>query len=216
MRSLADVKIWLGQSQIPPIGILSVSTILRPNSTPPSLAAVNPLPRFQLPSVNTTSITVSSVTVPVINQQPLTMFSQVQPSVAPATTRTQVNIPTSHVIPNLSAWTFPAPSSFPTVHATVPQPVRGQVTLPSRTAAPIVTTTGILEPVVPIQIGGTTFYSYSHATTLPTTTLPLPQSTTAPVNVHFPTFPTPLQSTRFPCNTNCSYCPRSCAITDCC
>ena len=106
---------------------------------------------LQLPTLNTTSNTVSSVTLPVVNQQPLTMFSQVQPYVAPATTRTQVNIPTIHVLTNLSAWTFPAPSNFPTVHATVPQPVRGQVTLPSKTAEVIVTTTGIFAPVVPIQ-----------------------------------------------------------------
>ena len=82
MRSLADVNTGPGKNQIPPIGISSVSTIQRSNSTPPSLAAVNPLPMFQLPTVNTTSNTVSSVTVavPVVNQQPLTMFSQVQPS----------------------------------------------------------------------------------------------------------------------------------------
>ena len=119
MRSLADGNIGPRQSQIPQIGISSNSTFLRPNNTPPSFAAINPLPMFQLPTVSTTSNIVSSVTVPVVNQQPLTMLSQVQPSVAPATTRTQVNIPSSHVIPNLSAWTFPAPSSFPTVHTTV-------------------------------------------------------------------------------------------------
>ena len=153
MRSLTDVNIRPGQNQIPPIGISSVSTIPMPNSTPPSLAAVNPLPNFQLPTVNTTSNTVSSVTVPVVNQQSLTMFLQIQPSVTPATTMTQVSIPTSHVIQNLSAWTFPAPSSFPTVHATIPQPVRGHVTLLSTTASPIVTTTGTFAPVVPIQSG---------------------------------------------------------------
>ena len=64
------------------------------------------------------------------------MLRQVQPSVAPAMTVTQVYIPTNHVIPNLSAWTFPAPSSIPTLHAAVPQPVRGQVTLTSTAAAP--------------------------------------------------------------------------------
>ena len=198
MRSLADVNLALGQTQFPSIGIPSVPTIPRPNSTPPSVAAVNPLPNFQLPTVNTTSNTVSSVAVPVVNQQPLTMFSQVQPSVAPATTRNQVNIPTSHVIQKLSAWTFPAPSSFPTVYATVPQAERGQSTLPSTTAAPIVTTTGVFAPVVPIQSGGTTFYCNLLATTTPSMTIPSPPSKTAPVNVPFPTFPTTLQSTAPP------------------
>ena len=195
MRLLADGNIGPRQSLIPQIGISSNSTILRPNSTPPSFAAINPLPMFQLPTVSITSNTVSSVTVPVVNQQPLTMFSQVQLSVAPATTRTQVNIPSSHVIPNLSAWTFPAPSSFPTVHTTVPQPVRGQAMLPSTTATPIVTTTGIFTPVVPIQSGGTTFYCNPLATTTPSMTFPIPPSTTAPVNVPFPTFPHTVQST---------------------
>ena len=213
MRSLTDVNIGLGQNQNPPIEISSVSTIPRPNSTPTSLAAVNPLPNFQLPTVNTTSNTVSSVTVPVVNQQPLTMFSQIQPSVATATSMTQVNIPTSYVIPNLSAWTFPAPSSFPTVHATVPQPVRGHVTIPSTIASPIVTTTGIFAPVVPIQSGGTTFYCNLLAATTPTTTFPIPPSTTAPVKVAFRTFPFVNHS---PCNANCSYCPRPCTTIDCC
>ena len=130
------------------------------------------------------------MTVPMVNPQSRTLLPHVQPSV------TQVNIPTSHVIPNLSAWTFPAPSSFPTVHATVPQPVRGQVTLPSTTASPIVTTTGIFAPVVvPTQSGGTTFYCNPLATTTPSMTIPIPQSTTTPVNVPFPTFPTTVQST---------------------
>ena len=40
----------------------------------------------------------------------------------------------------------------------VPQPVRGQVTLPSTTAAQIVTTMWIFAPIIPIQSGGTTFY----------------------------------------------------------
>ena len=189
VRSSANVNIGQRQNQVPPIGILSNSTILRPNSTPPSLAAVNTLPIFQPRSVNTTSNTVSTMTVPMVNPQSRTLLPHVQPSV------TQVNIPTSHVIPNLSAWTFPAPSSFPTVHATVPQPVRGQVTLPSTTASPIVTTTGIFAPVVPIQSGGTTFYCNPLATTTPSMTIPIPQSTTAPVNVPFPTFPTTVQST---------------------
>ena len=189
VRSSANVNIGQSQSQIPPIGVSSNSTILRPNSTPPSLAAVNTLPIFQPRPVNTTSNTVSTMTVPMVNPQSRTLLAHVQPFV------TQVNIPTSHVIPNLSAWTFPAPSSFPTVHATVPQPVRGQVTLPSTTASPIVTTTGIFAPVVPIQSGGTTFYCNPLATTTPSMTIPIPQSTTAPLNVLFPTFPTTVQST---------------------
>ena len=203
MRSLDGVNIGQGQSQDPPIGISSVPTILRPNSSPPALTAVNPLPFFQPPPVNTTTNTVSSVTVPV------TMYPQVQSSVTPAATMTQVNIPTSHVIPNLSAWTFPAPSSFPAVHAAVPKTAGGHVSLPNPTAVPIVPTTGVFAPVVPIQSGGTTFYCNPLATTSPSMTIPITQSTTANVSDHS-------SVNRPPCNTNCSYCPRHYTTTDCC
>ena len=125
----------------------------------------------------------------------MTLLAHVQPSVAPVTTKTQVNIPTSLVMPNLSAWTFHAPSLLPTVHATVSHPVRGEATSTSITAAPIVTNTGVFTPVVPIQSRGTTFYCKPLATTLPTTTSSILQSTTEPVNIPCPTFPTTVQST---------------------
>ena len=152
--------------------------------------------------MSTRTITVSSVTVPVASQQSLTRFLQVQRSVGPTTRMTQVNIPTSHVIHNLSAWTFPAPRNLPKVHATVPQPVRGSFTLTSTSAALIVTTTGVSAAVVPIQSGGTTFYCNLLATTLPSTTLSIPlTTTTAPGNVPFPTFPTTVQSIVPPATT---------------
>ena len=187
VRSSADVIVGTGQSRIPRIGISSVPTILRPNSKPPSLAAVNPLPIFQLPPVNTTSNIVSFLTVPVVNQQSLTLFPQLRPFATLGSTIPQVNIQTSHVSPNLSPWTFPALSSLPTVHATVP--------LPNTIVAPIVTKTGIFTPVVPIQTGGTSFYCNPPATTTPIMSFPIQQSTTTPVNVPFPTFPTTVQST---------------------
>ena len=189
VRSFANVNIEQRQSQIPPIGISSNSTILRPNSTPPPLAAVNTLPYFQPRPVNTTSNTVSTMTVPMINPQSRTLLPHVEPSV------TQVNISTSHVIPNLSAWSFPAPNSFPLVYAAVPQPVQGEVTSTSTTAAPEVTNTGVFTPVVPIQSGGTTFYCNLLATTIPVTTSSMSPCTTAPVSGPFPTFPTTAQST---------------------
>ena len=82
MRSSVSFKIGLGQNQTPSFGISSVPTNPRLTSTIPA---------------NTTTNTVSSATVPV------TKYPPVQLSVTPTTTMTQVNIPTSHVIPNLSA-----------------------------------------------------------------------------------------------------------------
>ena len=189
VRSSANVNIGQRQNQIPPIGISSNSTILRPNSNPPSLAAVNTLPFFQPRPVNTTSNTVSTKTVPMVNPQSRTLLPHVQPSV------TQVNIPTSHVKPNLSAWSFPAPNRFPTVYAAVPQPVQGEVTSTSTTAAPKVTNTGVFTPVVPIQSGGTTFYCNPLATTIPVTNSSMSPCTTAPVSGPLPTFSTTAQST---------------------
>ena len=200
VRSFAVVNFGPGQNQIPPIGISSSPNILRPNSTPHTLAAFNTpfgMTPFFLPQpVNTTSNTVSSMIVPKVNPQSMTMLPQVQPSVVLLpTTKTQVNVPTSHVIPNLSAWTFLAPSSFPTVHAAVPQPVRGKFTSTSTTAAPILTNHGVFTQVVPIQCGRTNFYCNPLATKLRKTHLLIPRSTTAPVNVLFLTFPTTVQST---------------------
>ena len=77
VRSFTKDNIGPGQSQIPPVGISSNSTILRPNSTPSSLAVI-PLPTFQLTPVNTISNTVSSsMTLPVVNQlQQVTCYSE--------------------------------------------------------------------------------------------------------------------------------------------
>ena len=209
MKFFVNVNIGPGQSQIPPIGISSDSTILRTNSTPPSLAAVNALSFFQPQPVTTTSNTVSSMTVPMVNPHSRTLLRQVQPSVTPATTKIQVNILTSHVIPNLSAWTIPAPSRFPTAQAAVPQQhVNGEVTSTSTTAAPKVANTGVFTPVVPIQSGGTTFYCNPLATTIPVTTSPMSPSTTAPVNDYS-------SVNRSPHYANFSYCKRYCATTDC-
>ena len=49
-----------------------------------------------------------------------------------------------------------------------------------------------------MQSGGTIFYCNPLATTTPSMTIPIQQSTTAPVNVSFPTFPTTVQSTAPP------------------
>ena len=81
IRSQADVNIGPRQSQIPPIGISSVSTVPRPNSTPPLLAAVNPLPMFQLPTVPTAPVNV-----------PLPIFLTTVQSTIPPATPTAVTI----------------------------------------------------------------------------------------------------------------------------
>ena len=71
VRSSGDVNVGTRQVPIPSIGIASVPTNLGPTSTPASVDAVNQLPFFQPPPVNTTSKTVSSMTVPMVNPQNL-------------------------------------------------------------------------------------------------------------------------------------------------
>ena len=184
VKSSADVNTGADQRQIPTFGIASFLIILRPKTTPHLLAIVNPLQYwiYQFWTL-TTSNTVSSTTVPVVNQQSLTMFPQVQSSVPLVTTLTQVNNPTSHVLPNLSAWTFPAPSSFLTILATVSHPVRG-----CYVNEPIVATRGNFVPVVPIQCGETSPFCNHLAILILNRTLLMSQSTTSPVKVRFRRF----------------------------
>ena len=122
------------------------------NSCPPSLAAVSHLPFRHVPSV---AAPTTSTTAPPASQTP-NLPSQTQQPVIPITTQPLLTIPSSHAVPNLSAWTFPAGNSLPITQYTAPPPTGGQFTSSGTVAAPIVTTTGNSVPVVSIQRGGTT------------------------------------------------------------
>ena len=97
------------------------------------------------------------------------MPSQTQQPAIPITTQPLLTIPSSHAIPNLFAWTFPAGNSLPITQYTAPPPTRGQFTLSGRVAAPIVTTASSV-PVVPVRSGGTTYYCIPQAVMVPTVT----------------------------------------------
>ena len=86
------------------------------NSSPPSLAAVNQLPPLHIPSAVAPT---SSTTVPPATQT-LSVPSQTQQLVIPVNSQPLSTIPSSHAVPNLSAWTFTAGNSLPTTHYTAP------------------------------------------------------------------------------------------------
>ena len=153
------------------------------NSSPPSLAAVNQLPPLHIPSA--VAPTTSTIVPPAT--QTLSMPSRTQQFVVPVTSQPLLTIPSSHAIPNLSAWTFPAGKSLPTTQYTAPPSTGGQFTFSSTVAAPIMTAAGSSVPVVPVRSGGTTYYCNPQAVTVPTVTGPTIQPTTTLIPV--PTFP---------------------------
>ena len=124
------------------------------NSSPPSLAAVSQLPTLHIPSAVAPT---TSTIVPPASQTTLVPSQTQQPGI-PVTTQLLLTIPSSHAVPNLSAWTFPAGNSLPIAQYTAPPPTGGQFTFSSIVAAPVVTTAGSSVPVVSVRSGGTTYY----------------------------------------------------------
>ena len=92
------------------------------NSSPPSLAAVNQLPSLHIPSA--VALT-TSTTVPPASQT-LSVPSQTQQFVIPVPSQPLLTIPSSHAMPNFSAWTFPAGNSLPITQYAAPPPSGGQ------------------------------------------------------------------------------------------
>ena len=94
------------------------------------------------------------------------------------------------MIPNLSAWTFPAPSSLPASTLTFPQATVGHSSTTAAPTSPRAATTTSFNPVIPIQSGGTTYYCGPHSGTTATTALPFPQPSPTTANVTFQPLPT--------------------------
>ena len=167
------------------------------NSSPPSLTAANHLP-FR--HVQSAAAPTTSTTVPPASQTP-NLPSQTQQPVIPITTQPLLTIPSSHAVPNLSAWTFPAGNSLPITQYTAPPSTGGQFTFSGTVAAQIVTTAGSSVPVVPVRSGGTIYYCNPQAVTVPTLTGPTIQPATtlipAPTLQSFqpPTGPPPTPTT---------------------
>ena len=173
-----------GLNTFPPEQQLNVAAVnfsmpVITNSSPPSLAAVSHLPFRHVPSA---AAPTTSTTVPPASQTPK-LPSQTQQPVIPITTQPPLTIPSSHAVPNLSAWTFPAGNSLPITQYTAPPPAGGQFTFSGTVAAPIVTTAGSSVPVVPVRSGGTTYYCNPQVVTVLTVTGPTIQPATTLIPV---------------------------------
>ena len=122
----------------------SVSSQSNPMNVIPSVPMTVQPP---VPTLNPTITTTGTITT-----------SPAVPPTIPAPFNPIVNVPVSHVIPNLTAWTFPYVPVNPSVQLSRPLP-RSQLT-------PIVATTASLGkaplpttvPVLPVTCGGTVYY----------------------------------------------------------
>ena len=186
----------------PPEQQLNVAAVNLPrpviaNSSSPSLAAVSQPPFLHMPSA------VAPTTLPTAPPatQTLPVPLQTQQSVIAVTTQPLLSIASSHAVPNLSDWILPLGNSLPVKQYNAPPLVGGQFASSGTAAAPIMTTSGSLVPVVSVRSGGTTYYCNHQTTTVPTVTGPIMQPATtlipAPTFQSFqhPTVPPPTPTT---------------------
>ena len=108
-----------------------------------------------------------------------------------------VTTPISHILPNLSTWTFPTIPNPPLQRPAVPP--RAQPTYVTNTASPTGSTPITAVPVVPVTSGGTVFYIQPSSAT-PTAVQSAP---TQPISTHLspiapPFLPTETQSLQPP------------------
>ena len=148
---------------------------LQNNTFPqPTMAATHLLVNPPVTSTSTTNVTAPPfVPTVMVQSQPLT-------------------VPASHVLPNLSAWTFPtATDNAPTSVIPVTTSIQLLPTLP--TVVPITIGYPTSTPVIPVTAGGTVYYlsSSSLATvTIPTSARLSNISTVSPSALPFTTSPT--------------------------
>ena len=165
----------------------SVTMGVTTTTPPPSIAVVTSVAPPAAPMTNDMpsvtgigSLVYLPTTGPVQNPQPTTTSPGTSPlitaTVQPAPT---ISVPASHLLPNLSAWTFPTGPSNPHVSAT---PVTTNHTvIPTVFPATRVATTASL--IIPVTAGGTVYYI--NPTSMATVSAP----NTTPVPTTFQTIP---------------------------
>ena len=125
-----------------------------PTSSPTGVPAVS-VPSLTVPMTSSTTstriINTPNLTVP---QQPSALFN-------PTT-----SVPVSHILPNLSAWTFPTVTTNPPTQLRTPlQTSPPTITATTTTSVGITPVTTM--PVMPVTHGGTVFYVPPSAVTVP-------------------------------------------------
>ena len=113
--------------------------------------------------------------------------SPVVPPTIPAPFNRIVNVPVSHIIPNLTAWTFPHVPVNPSVQLSRPlprsQPTPIVATTASLGSAPLPTTV----PVLPVTCGGTVYYLPPPVVATPAVATPfVPSSSTSMTQASVP------------------------------
>ena len=129
-----------------------------------------------LPNTDHVQVAQSTTTPQGTNAPPVTASASSPLATTTSVPISTLTVPASHLLPNLSAWTFPTgPSKLPasttpvsTNHTAFP------TVLPATSAAPTAS------PVIPVTAGGTAYYIY------PTSLTTVSTSSSAPVPTTFP------------------------------
>ena len=150
-------------------------------------------PAMQLQNITVPQATMGAAHLPV-NPPVMSTDDEFAPPIVPTViVQSQpLTVPASHVLPNLSAWTFPpAKNNAPTGVI----PVTTSIQLTPKLPKVVPTTTGnpTPTPVIPVTAGGTVYYlsPSSLATVTMPTSAPLPTvSTISPTALPFTSSPT--------------------------
>ena len=169
----------------PRVGFANVHTVSATASTS------NNAPAMQLQNITVPQATTGAAHLPV---NPPVMTNEFAPPIVPTVmVQSQpLTVPASHVLPNLSAWTFPpATNNAPT--GVIPVTTSIQLTLTLPKVVPTTTGNPTPTPVIPVTAGGTVYYlsPSSLATVTMPTSAPLPTvSTISPTALPFTSSPT--------------------------
>ena len=151
--------------------ILTASVPQTPTSTLPVPTSLQVAPPTFSPT-GVPAVSVPSLTVPMMSSTTSTRNINTPNQAAPQLLSTLFNpatsVPVSHILPNLSAWTFPIvttnpPTQLRTLLQTSQPTITATTTTTSVGSTPVTTM-----PVMPVTHGGTVFYVPPSAATVPT------------------------------------------------
>ena len=176
VTTAAPQSVDMGAPTTTPLPSIPVVTSV----TPPPVRTANDIPSV----TGLGSLVYIPTTEPVQNPQSTTTPPRTSPlitaTVQPAPT---VTVPASHLLPNLSAWTFPTGPSNPHVGAT---PVTMNHTV-IPTVFPATSAAATASPIIPVTAGGTVYYI--NPTSMATVSAP----NSTPIPSTFPTIPSATQ-----------------------
>ena len=158
---------------VTPVALPTASTT---NNMPP---ATGPASIVYLPNTGHVQVPQSTTTLQGTNAPSVTASASAPLATATSIPISTVTVPASHVLPNLSAWTFPTRPSNPPVTVT---PVTSSATV-FPTVIPATSVAPTASPVIPVTAGGTVYYIN------PTSLATVPAPSSAPVPTTFPAVP---------------------------